>query len=459
MTDDLDPERRARLRRRRPRGVHPRRPGRVRPAARPDRDVPPLVRRRARGRGCTSPTPWSSRPCAADFAPSARLVLLKGVSEDGFVFYTNTGSRKGARAGRQPADRAALPVAPARAPGPRRRHGHAAPAGRGRRLLRGPPARLPARRLGLAPVERGLRPRGAAGGVRRGGAALRRRRRCRRPRSGAATSCTRSRWSSGRAGRAGCTTGWSTGAPPTAGAPSGWRPDSGPAPYGPHGPWATRPRRHSLDVRDQAPVPGEPAPAHRRAPVGRRRRRPQVIADVADLQPLNLSPLLAGAIAAEVFILGFLLAGTAGDFKEAERLPGEVAASLETMADECLITYEDIKLPEARTCLAAADRAQRLDPDVADGRTAASTSVMADLRALNEPVPGDGAGDPGRLHHPAEVRAGGDPQDGGPDGHDAAHVVRRRRLPDRRGHRGAPGRHHDPHRPPGPARRRCAWSG
>ena len=32
---------------------------------------------------------------SADFAPSARLVLLKGVSEQGFVFYTNTGSRKG----------------------------------------------------------------------------------------------------------------------------------------------------------------------------------------------------------------------------------------------------------------------------------------------------------------------------------------------------------------------------
>ncbi len=31
----------------------------------------------------------------ADFAPSARMVLLKGVSERGFVFYTNTGSRKG----------------------------------------------------------------------------------------------------------------------------------------------------------------------------------------------------------------------------------------------------------------------------------------------------------------------------------------------------------------------------
>ena len=31
----------------------------------------------------------------ADLAPSARLVLLKGVSEDGFVFFTNTDSRKG----------------------------------------------------------------------------------------------------------------------------------------------------------------------------------------------------------------------------------------------------------------------------------------------------------------------------------------------------------------------------
>ena len=82
--------------------------------------------------------------------------------------------------------------------------------------------------------------------------------------------------------------------------------------------------------------------AGRRHPQGDRPTRPS-------WEVFELSPLLAGAIAAEVFILGFLLAGTAGDFKEAERLPGEVASSLETIADECLITYDELKLPEAKT--------------------------------------------------------------------------------------------------------------
>ena len=74
--------------------------------------------------------------------------------------------------------------------------------------------------------------------------------------------------------------------------------------------------------------------------------------DRTDLQVFEVSPLLGGVIAAEVFIVGFLLNGTAGDFKEAEKLPGEVASSLETIADECLITYDELKLPEAKTALA-----------------------------------------------------------------------------------------------------------
>ena len=58
----------------------------------------------------------------ADGAPSSRMVLLKGTRDEaGFVFFTNTGSRKGRELAGQPALRAAVPVAPARAPGARRR--------------------------------------------------------------------------------------------------------------------------------------------------------------------------------------------------------------------------------------------------------------------------------------------------------------------------------------------------
>ena len=73
--------------------------------------------------------------------------------------------------------------------------------------------------------------------------------------------------------------------------------------------------------------------------------------DESPLKHLDFSPLLTGIIAAEVFIIGFLLSGTAADFKEAERLPGELSASLESIADECLIIDAELKLPEARQCL------------------------------------------------------------------------------------------------------------
>jgi hypothetical protein len=74
--------------------------------------------------------------------------------------------------------------------------------------------------------------------------------------------------------------------------------------------------------------------------------------DPSPLKHLDFSPLLTGVIAAEVFIVGFILSGTAADFKEAERLPGEVAGSLESIADECLIMDAELKLPEARSASA-----------------------------------------------------------------------------------------------------------
>ena len=48
-------------------------------------------------------------------------------------------------------------------------------------------------------------------------------------------------------------------------------------------------------------------------------------------EALSLNPLLSGIVAADVFLMGFLLSGVLADFKESEKLPGEVAASLRSV--------------------------------------------------------------------------------------------------------------------------------
>jgi len=66
---------------------------------------------------------------------------------------------------------------------------------------------------------------------------------------------------------------------------------------------------------------------------------------------ISVNSLFTSIISANVFLLGFLLAGTLSDYKESERIPGELAASMETIADECAITYKHKKAKEAKACL------------------------------------------------------------------------------------------------------------
>ena len=99
-----------------------------------------------------------------------------------------------------------------------------------------PPARLPARRLGIAAVAGGAVPGGPRRAVRRGlarfadgttGSPCRR--------TGVATGSPRTPWSSGRAARAGCTTGSATAVPSRPDAPGRWS-GSPPDPAGALGP-------------------------------------------------------------------------------------------------------------------------------------------------------------------------------------------------------------------------------
>ncbi len=54
------------------------------------------------------------------------------------------------------------------------------------------------------------------------------------------------------------------------------------------------------------------------------------------LELLSLNNLFSGIIAGNVFLMGFLLSGVLSDYKEAERIPGEMANALATLYEECV---------------------------------------------------------------------------------------------------------------------------
>jgi hypothetical protein len=73
--------------------------------------------------------------------------------------------------------------------------------------------------------------------------------------------------------------------------------------------------------------------------------------DALDWDRVELNTLHSGLLAANVFLVGFLLAGTLTDYKESERLPGELAGRAETIGDECQILYRDQRAEPALECL------------------------------------------------------------------------------------------------------------
>lgn len=77
----------------------------------------------------------------------------------------------------------------------------------------------------------------------------------------------------------------------------------------------------------------------------------KLLIDLANLDFITLTTLFGSIIAANVFLLGFLLAGTLADYKESERLPGEIAASIESLTDECLITLTNKGAKEAESAV------------------------------------------------------------------------------------------------------------
>ncbi len=66
---------------------------------------------------------------------------------------------------------------------------------------------------------------------------------------------------------------------------------------------------------------------------------------------LSLNPLFTGLIAASVFLIGFLVSGVLSDYKESEKLPGELATSVEALFHEISLIYKSKKAAVAKDCL------------------------------------------------------------------------------------------------------------
>jgi len=77
----------------------------------------------------------------------------------------------------------------------------------------------------------------------------------------------------------------------------------------------------------------------------------KLIAHANGWEFLTLNSLFGAIISANIFLVGFLISGVLVDYKEAEKIPGDLACSMETMTDESYITYKNKKAPVAKRLL------------------------------------------------------------------------------------------------------------
>ena len=57
----------------------------------------------------------------------------------------------------------------------------------------------------------------------------------------------------------------------------------------------------------------------------------KTVAHLADLEVMELNTLFTSLVAGTIFLIGFLISGVLSDFKESEKLPSELTASLRSL--------------------------------------------------------------------------------------------------------------------------------
>jgi hypothetical protein len=100
------------------------------------------------------------------------------------------------------------------------------------------------------------------------------------------------------------------------------------------------------------------------------------------LEFLTINNLFSGIIAANVFLMGFLLSGVLSDYKESEKIPGEIASSINNIYSELLYLYNDKKILKSKECMIYC---QELTKSILEWfhRKERTTNLIAKTRYLN----------------------------------------------------------------------------
>jgi hypothetical protein len=63
---------------------------------------------------------------------------------------------------------------------------------------------------------------------------------------------------------------------------------------------------------------------------------------------MELNALFTTLVAGTIFLLGFLISGVLSDYKESEKIPAEISATIRTMIDDCYTLYKAKDIEEAK---------------------------------------------------------------------------------------------------------------
>jgi len=64
---------------------------------------------------------------------------------------------------------------------------------------------------------------------------------------------------------------------------------------------------------------------------------------------LSFSAFFGALISVNIFLIGFILSGVLSDYKEAEKIPGEIASNIDSIADEFIYVHQSKNSPAGRS--------------------------------------------------------------------------------------------------------------